>query len=80
MRTGRRQKIKAVDHGPADHAIVRTRDAETRCHGHAWVTVEGERVERTVGEEAVGDRLIMRVAVIAARTRGYSGRVTGSFG
>lgn len=80
VRAGRGQEVEAIDHRSASHGVVGTGHTEARRHGHARMTVEGERVERAVGKEAVRDRLVVRVAVVAARTRRHSRRVTSSLG
>lgn len=80
MRAGWWQEVETVDHGSASDGVVGTRHAKARSQWHTRVTVESKRVERTVGKEAVGGRLLVLVAVVAARTRRNGRRVTSSLG
>lgn len=69
MGTGGRQETEAVHHGSAGDGVVSAWVAKAWSQGHAGMAVKGERVERTVGEEAIGHRLLMLVTVVAARAR-----------
>lgn len=80
VRAGRWQKVEAVNHGSAGHGVVGARSAKAGSQWHARVAVEGERVERAVSEETVGDRLLVLVAVVAARSRRHSRGMTSSLG
>lgn len=80
VRAGRWQVVEAVDHGSTGHGIVRARHTVAGGQRHAGVAVEGERVERAVGEEAVGGRLLGLVGIVDTASRGNSRRVTSSLG
>lgn len=80
VRASRRQEVEAVDHGSTSDGVVGARHAETRSQWQARVAVEGKRVERTVGNEAVAGRLVVLVTIVTTRTRGHSRRVTSSLG